>query len=161
MSVYDYTVTREDGTSYPLSQYQGQPLIIVNTATKCGFAPQFEQLEALYKKYQGQGLMVLGFPSDQFHQELEDGAAAAQACRTTWGVTFPMHQMIKVNGEDADPLFEYLKAEAPGALGNAIKWNFTKFLVNDDGKVVARYAPKTTPEKMVPDIEKLLAQAEY
>lgn len=161
MSVYDYTVTREDGTSYPLSQYQGQPLIIVNTATKCGFAPQFEQLESLYKKYQGQGLMVLGFPSDQFHQELENGTAAAQACRTTWGVTLPMHQMIKVNGEEADPLFEYLKAEAPGTLGNAIKWNFTKFLVNGDGKVVARYAPKTAPEKMVPDIEKLLAQAEY
>lgn len=158
MSIYDYKVTLENGDSYSLDKYKGHPMIIVNTATKCGFAPQFEQLEAIYKKYQDQGLIILGFPSDQFHQELADGQAAAEACRTQWGVTFPMHQMIKVNGSDADPLFKYLKGEAFGMLGGAIKWNFTKFLVDGEGNVVERVAPKTNPDKMVPAIEKVLAQ---
>lgn len=158
MSIYDYKVTLENGDSYSLDKYKGHPMIIVNTATKCGFAPQFEQLEAIYKKYQDQGLVILGFPSDQFHQELADGQAAAEACRTQWGVTFPMHQMIKVNGSDADPLFKYLKGEAFGMLGGAIKWNFTKFLVDGEGNVVERVAPKTNPDKMVPAIEKVLAQ---
>lgn len=158
MSIYDYKVTLENGDSYSLDKYKGHPMIIVNTATKCGFAPQFEQLEAIYKKYQDQGLVILGFPSDQFHQELADGQAAAEACRTQWGVTFPMHQMIKVNGSDADPLFKYLKGEAFGMLGGAIKWNFTKFLVDGEGNVVERVAPKTNPDKMIPAIEKVLAQ---
>lgn len=158
MSIYDYKVTLENGDSYSLDKYKGHPMIIVNTATKCGFAPQFEQLEAIYKKYQDQGLIILGFPSDQFHQELADGQAAAEACRTQWGVTFPMHQMIKVNGSDADPLFKYLKGEAFGMLGGAIKWNFTKFLVDGEGNVVERVAPKTNPDKMIPAIEKVLAQ---
>ncbi|WDF82817.1 glutathione peroxidase [Lacticaseibacillus pabuli] len=158
MSIYDYKVTLENGDSYSLDKYKGHPMIIVNTATKCGFAPQFEQLEAIYKKYQDQGLIILGFPSDQFHQELADGQAAAAACRTQWGVTFPMHQMIKVNGSDADPLFKYLKGEAFGMLGGAIKWNFTKFLVDGEGNVVERVAPKTNPDKMIPAIEKVLAQ---
>ena len=158
MSIYDYNVTLEDGTKYSLAKYQGHPMIIVNTATKCGFAPQFEQLESLYKQYQGQGLVILGFPSDQFHQELADGQAAAAACRTQWGVTFPMHQMIKVNGSDTAPLFQFLKQAAPGALGQSIKWNFTKFLVDAQGNVVERVAPKTTPDKMIPAIEKALAQ---
>lgn len=157
MSIYDYTLTLEDGTKYPLSKYRGQPMVIVNTATKCGFAPQFGQLEEIYKQYQAQGLVVLGFPSDQFHQEIGDGKAAAQACRTTYGVTFPMHEVGPVNGEDAQPLFGYLTEQAPGALGSKkIKWNFTKFLVDRDGNVVERFAPKTKPEAMVPAIEKLL-----
>ncbi|WP_179395642.1 glutathione peroxidase [Lacticaseibacillus absianus] len=154
---YALTATLEDGTTYPLSRYRGRPIIIVNTATKCGFAPQFEQLQALYAKYQAQGLVILGFPSDQFHQELANGAEAAEACRTTWGVTFPMHQMLAVNGEQTDPLFAWLKAAAPGALGQTVKWNFTKFLVDRDGQTVTRFAPKTAPEKMIPAIEAALA----
>ncbi|MFD1429458.1 glutathione peroxidase [Lacticaseibacillus mingshuiensis] len=157
MSIYDEQVTLEDGTDYTLAKYAGHPLLIVNTATKCGFSPQFAGLEALYQEYKDQGLVVLGFPSDQFHQELADGQAAAEACRTTYGVTFPMHSLVSVNGDDALPLFDALKDAAPGALGKAIKWNFTKFLVDQNGNVVKRYAPKTTPDKIAPDIAKLLA----
>lgn len=157
MSIYDYSVTLENGTTYSLSKYRGQPMVIVNTATKCGFAPQFGQLEEIYKQYQDQGLVILGFPSDQFHQEIGDGQAAAAACRTTYGVTFPMHAVGPVNGEEAQPLFGYLTEKAPGALGTKkIKWNFTKFLVDRDGNVVARFAPKTTPDKMIPAIKQVL-----
>ncbi|MCI1985976.1 MAG: glutathione peroxidase [Lactobacillus sp.] len=156
MMLYDYTTTLENGETYALSRYRGKPLVIVNTATKCGFAPQFTQLEALYQQYQAQGLMVLGFPSNQFKQELDSGSAAAEACRLTYGVSFPMHTLVKVNGPDADPLFQFLKHAAPGALGEAIKWNFCKFLVDRQGNVVERFAPKTNPEKMIPAIEKLL-----
>ncbi|WP_262316292.1 glutathione peroxidase [Lacticaseibacillus parakribbianus] len=159
MSIYDFTATLEDGTTYPLAKYRGRPMIIVNTATKCGFAPQFKELEALYQKYRDQGLVVLGFPSDQFHQELDTADAAAAACRTTWGVTFPMHQLIAVNGPAQDPLFAYLKKAAPGALGTSIKWNFTKFLIDRAGNVVERVAPKTAPLTMAPAIEQALAQA--
>ncbi|KRM13416.1 glutathione peroxidase [Paucilactobacillus suebicus] len=156
MTIYDYEVTKENGETYSMDEYRGHPLVIVNTATKCGFAPQFKQLEEMYEKYKDQGLIVLGFPSNQFHQELEDGKAAAQACRMTYGVSFPMHELHDVNGDDALPLFNYLKDAAPGALGNAVKWNFTKFLVDRDGNVVKRFAPKTKPEKMTEDVEKVL-----
>lgn len=156
MSVYDYQATLEDGTTYSLDRYRGKVLIIVNTATKCGFAPQFKQLEELYQTYQDQGVVVLGFPSDQFKQELKTSEAAATACRTTYGVTFPMHQIVKVNGEDALPLFRYLQTQKPGSVGKAIKWNFTKFLVNQQGEVVERFAPKTAPDKMKPAVETLL-----
>ncbi|WP_225047568.1 glutathione peroxidase [Lacticaseibacillus kribbianus] len=158
MSIYDFTATLEDGTTYSLAKYRGRPMIIVNTATKCGFAPQFESLEKLYQTYKDQGLIVLGFPSDQFHQELDSSTAAAEACRTTWGVTFPMHELLKVNGPDTDPLFAYLKQAAPGAMGTSVKWNFTKFLVDKAGNVVARVAPKTDPLKMVPELERVLAE---
>ncbi|WP_412989410.1 glutathione peroxidase [Pediococcus siamensis] len=161
MTVYDYTVTLENGETYSLEKYRGHPLVIVNTATKCGFAPQFKQLEELYQKYADQGLVVLGFPSNQFKQEVSSSQEAAAACRTTYGVSFPMHTIADVNGKDALPLFTYLTKEAPGTLGSAIKWNFTKFLVDRDGHVVKRYAPKTNPLKMTDEIEQLLtAKAE-
>ncbi|EOH88927.1 glutathione peroxidase [Enterococcus villorum] len=156
MNIYDFTVTLENGTTYSLDKYKGHPMIIVNTATKCGLAPQFEQLEELYERYQSQGLVILGFPSNQFKQEVATASDAAQVCRTTYGVTFPMHQIIDVNGSNADPLFEYLKKQAPGTLSNAIKWNFTKFLVDKDGNVVERFAPKTIPIKMIDSIEAVL-----
>ena len=157
MSIYDFEVTLEDGSKYSLNKYKGRPMLIVNTATKCGFAPQFDGLEALYKKYQTAGLIVLGFPSNQFKQELADGHAAAEACRMKYGVSFPMHQLIKVNGQQTAPLFKYLKTEAPGELGKSIKWNFTKFLVDRNGHVVKRFAPKTTPEAIEPAVEELLS----
>ena len=157
MSIYDFEVTLEDGSKYSLNKYKGRPMLIVNTATKCGFAPQFDGLEALYKKYQKAGLIVLGFPSNQFKQELADGHAAAEACRMKYGVSFPMHQLIKVNGQQRAPLFKYLKTEAPGELGKSIKWNFTKFLVDRNGHVVKRFAPKTTPEAFEPAVEELLS----
>lgn len=156
MSVYDYQVTSENGDVYSLEKYAGHPLLIVNTATKCGFAPQFKELEHLYETYQDQGLIVLGFPSNQFHQELNDDKQAAEACRTTYGVTFPMHTIQNVNGKGALPLFTYLTAEIKGALGSSIKWNFTKFLIDRNGQVVKRYAPKTSPLKMTPEIDKLV-----
>lgn len=157
-SIYDFVVTDDNNITYQLSRYAGHPLLIVNTATKCGLAPQFAALEALYEKYQSQGLIILGFPSNQFKQEVDTASQASQACRTTYGVTFPMHQLIDVNGTNADPLFAYLKAMQPGLLGGTIKWNFTKFLVNANGEVIKRYAPKTEPEKIIPDLEKLLKQ---
>ena len=156
MSIYDYEVTLADGTKYTLDKYRGQPMVIVNTATKCGFAPQFEALEQIYQQYRDQGLIVLGFPSNQFKQELDSSAAAAEACRATYGVDFPMHEIHDVNGDNALPLFKFLTEERPGLIGEAIKCNFTKFLVDRDGNVVKRYAPKTVPEKMKPDIEAVL-----
>ncbi|MDN6899614.1 glutathione peroxidase [Oenococcus sicerae] len=157
MSIYDYEVTLENGESYKLDKYKGQVAVIVNTATKCGFAPQFEELEAIYKQFKDSGLIVLGFPSNQFKQEVDSSHAAAEACRMTYGVTFPMHEIKDVNGKDQLPLFGYLKDNAPGVVGNSIKWNFTKFLVNQNGEVIKRYAPKTDPKTMIPDIEELLA----
>ncbi|MGM9904440.1 glutathione peroxidase [Enterococcus sp. 10A9_DIV0425] len=156
MNIYDFNVTLEDGTTYSLEKYKGHPLVIVNTATKCGLAPQFEQLEELYKKYQAKGLVILGFPSNQFKQEVASASEAAEACRSTYGVTFPMHQLTIINGSNADPLFDYLKEEAPGTLTDAIKWNFTKFLVDKEGHVVERVAPKTSPLSMVDSIEAIL-----
>lgn len=158
MTVYDFDATLENGTTYSLNDYRNHPMIIVNTATKCGLAPQFEQLEQLYTTYKEKGLVVLGFPSNQFKQELDSAEEAAQACRTTYGVSFPMHQLVELNGAAADPLFAYLKENAPGTITNAIKWNFTKFLIDKDGTVIKRFAPQTSPEKMIDDIEKLLAE---
>lgn len=156
MSIYNFEVALEDGTVYSLEKYAGKPIIIVNTATKCGLAPQFEQLEELYQAYQSQGLVILGFPSNQFKQELASVTEAAEACKATYGVTFPMHQLIDVNGEDTDPLFTYLKNEAPGTVTKAIKWNFTKFLIDRNGKVIERFAPQTSPLKMTTAIESVL-----
>ncbi len=155
MTIYDFQVTA-DGTSYALERYRGKVLLIVNTATKCGLAPQFKELEALYQQYQARGLVVLGFPSNQFKQELTSAEAAVQACRLDYGVTFPMHELVHLKGNAADPLFQYLIQAAPGTLGKAIKWNFTKFLVDRNGKVVKRFAPATTPDKIAPEIENLL-----
>ena len=156
--ITDLRVHAADGGERDLAAYAGRVLLIVNTASKCGFTPQYEGLEALHRRYAERGFEVLGFPCNQFgHQEPGDAAAIATFCSLTCDVTFPVFAKIDVNGADADPLFERLKAEAPGLLGTkAIKWNFTKFLVDRHGKVVRRYAPTTKPEDLAADIEALL-----
>ncbi|MBD8026064.1 glutathione peroxidase [Ureibacillus sp. Re31] len=156
MNIYDFDVTKENGEKYSLEQYKGKVLLIVNTATKCGLAGQFSELEELYQKYHSQGFEILGFPSDQFKQELSTGNEAAEACRLTYGVTFPMHDIIKVNGEEAHPLFQYLTEKTKGFLGKNVKWNFTKFLVDREGNVVERFAPTDKPSKCEKEIAKLL-----
>lgn len=157
-TVYDFTVTRADGTTYPLDKYRDHILLIVNTATNCGLRDQFKELEALYQDYHDQQVIVLGFPSNQFKQELATGQAAQAACALNHGVTFPMHDIIDVNGPDADPLFLHLQHEQSGTFGDAIKWNFTKFLVDQNGQVVARFAPQTSPDAIRPAIDTLLSQ---
>ncbi len=156
--ITDFTVKAADGSPVDLSRYAGRVLLIVNTASKCGFTPQYEGLEALHRRFEGQGLTVLGFPCNQFGaQEPGDAAEIANFCSLTYDVTFPVLAKVDVNGDHAEPLFQWLKAEAPGFLGTkAIKWNFTKFLVNRDGKVVDRYAPTAKPEDLAKDIEGLL-----
>jgi len=156
LSIYELTATKANGENYSLSEYEGKAMLIVNTATKCGFSNQFDSLENLYTKYKDQGLVVLGFPSDQFGQELEDGESAEQACRMSYGVTFPMHDIVKVNGKEADPVFKYLTANSKGLLGSSVKWNFTKFLVDQEGNVIGRYAPKDKPESFEQDVAKVL-----
>lgn len=157
-SIYDITVNDIDGHPTQLSQFSGEALLIVNTASKCGFTPQYAGLELLYNTYKDQGLIVLGFPCDQFgHQEPGDEQEIKSFCSLTYNVTFPLFAKIEVNGPNASPLFERLKAQSPGLLGTeAIKWNFTKFLVDRNGKVVDRYAPMTKPETLKADIEALL-----
>ncbi|RHW38511.1 glutathione peroxidase [Lysinibacillus yapensis] len=156
MNIYDLSVTNEKGESYPLKRYQGKILLIVNTATKCGLAGQFIGLEELYKKHRERGLVILGFPSDQFKQELSSGDEAAQSCRLTYGVTFPMHELVKVNGKHAHPLFKYLTQQSKGLLGKNVKWNFTKFLVDRHGNVVKRFSPTDQPSKLENEIIKYL-----
>lgn len=156
MSIYDIEVTLENGESYKLDRYKGKTLLVVNTATKCGLTGQFEGLQELYNKYQDEDLVVLGFPSNQFKQEVATANQAAEACRLTYGVTFPMHEMVKVNGDDAHPLFKRLTEETKGLLGKSVKWNFTKFLVDKDGNIVKRYAPTDTPSKFQAEIEQYL-----
>lgn len=152
MNIYDFQVTDEKGEDYSLEQHKGKVLLIVNTATKCGLAGQFDELEELYKKYREQGLEILGFPSDQFKQELSSGAEAAENCRLSYGVTFPMHDLVKVNGEQAHPLFKFLTEKTKGLLGKNVKWNFTKFLVDREGNVVKRFAPTDKPSKFENEI---------
>ncbi|APX66460.1 glutathione peroxidase [Sphingomonas sp. gentR] len=156
--IADFTVKAADGSPIDMARYAGRVLLIVNTASKCGFTPQYEGLEALHRRFEGQGLTILGFPCNQFGaQEPGDAAEIANFCSLTYDVSFPVMAKIDVNGDDADPLFQWLKTEAPGVLGTkAIKWNFTKFLVGRDGQVVGRYASTTKPEDMVKDIEGLL-----
>ena len=158
MSVYEFSATNIKGQEINLADYQGKVILIVNTASKCGFTPQFEGLENLHAELESEGLAILGFPCNQFGSQ--DPGADGQIeefCQLNYGVTFPMFSKIDVNGGDAHPLFSYLKKEARGVLGSkAIKWNFTKFLVNREGKVVARYAPNDKPEDIKADIQKLL-----
>ncbi|MCF6165966.1 glutathione peroxidase [Furfurilactobacillus rossiae] len=156
-SIYDFSETEMSGQTIPLDNYRGQVLLIVNTASKCGFAPQLEGLESLYKQYHDQGFNVLGLPSNQFHQELATDEETDDFCQVHYGVTFPMTKRVTVNGDDEDPLFTYLK-DAAGH--GRIKWNFTKFLVGRDGQVIKRYAPQTKPEKFETDIVDALSQAE-
>ena len=157
-AITDLSVTGPNGTAAALSDYAGKVLLIVNTASKCGFTPQYEGLEALHRDYADKGFEVLGFPCNQFGaQEPGDAAEIANFCSLTYDVTFPVFAKVDVNGPNADPLFVELKKQAPGFLGTSgIKWNFTKFLVGRDGKVVERYAPTTKPEDIRRDIEKLL-----
>jgi glutathione peroxidase len=155
--VYDFSAKLNSGEEKPLADYRGKVLLIVNTASKCGFTPQYKGLEELYKKYAAQGLEVLGFPCDQFgHQEPGSDDQIRGFCELNFGVTFPLFSKVEVNGDGAHPLYKYLKSEAGGLLGSAIKWNFTKFLVGRDGRVVGRYSPTTTPEKIGGDIAKTL-----
>jgi glutathione peroxidase len=157
-AITDFTVKNADGTATSLEPHRGKVLLIVNTASKCGFTPQYDGLEALHRDYAERGFEVLAFPCNQFGgQEPGDAAEIANFCTLTYDVTFPVFAKVDVNGAGADPLFERLKSDAPGVLGSkAIKWNFTKFLVGRDGEVVDRYAPTTKPEDIRTDIEKLL-----
>jgi glutathione peroxidase len=157
-SVYDYEVETLEGRKTTLAEHRGKVMLIVNTASQCGFTPQFEGLEALYSQYRERGLVVLGFPCNQFGAQ-EPGSAdqIGSFCQKNYGVDFPMFAKIEVNGDGAHPLFEHLKRERRGVLGSErIKWNFTKFLVDRDGKVVDRFAPTTKPEAIAKDVEKLL-----
>lgn len=160
MSVYDYVAENINGSVESLRKYAGDVLLIVNTASKCGFTPQYEGLQKLYETYHEQGFHVLGFPCNQFaKQEPLAESEIAEFCRLTYQVTFPMHKKIDVNGPHAHPLFQYLKSHARGALGTTVvKWNFTKFLVGRDGNVRKRYAPATKPEEIQSDIERALGQ---
>lgn len=157
-SVHDFRAVRLDGAEVSLDEFGGRVLLIVNTASECGFTPQYAGLEALQRKHRERGFAVLGFPCNQFRgQEPGDAAEIASFCETRFGVSFPLFAKVEVNGPDTHPLFEFLKREATGVLGTqAIKWNFTKFLVDRDGQVMRRYAPTTKPEELEADIEKLL-----
>ncbi|TDM00811.1 glutathione peroxidase [Macrococcus carouselicus] len=157
MTVYNYEVKTSGGESYKLDKYKGEVILIVNTASKCGFTKQFDGLEKIYQQYQDQGFVVLGFPCNQFgNQEPGTAEEATNECRLNYGVTFPMHEKVDVNGNDTHPLFGYLKKETSGLLGSAVKWNFTKFLVDREGNVVERFGPQKEPEKMTKAIEKYL-----
>lgn len=158
-SVYDFDALSIDGRAVPLSQYRGRVLLIVNTASACGFTPQLGGLEQLHQTYGARGLVVLGFPCNQFGgQDPGSNDEIGAFCQKNYGVSFPMMGKIDVNGADAHPLYRWLAAEAPGLLGSkAIKWNFTKFLVGQDGHVLRRYAPQDAPEKLSRDIEAALA----
>jgi glutathione peroxidase len=157
-TVYDFTVKMTNGQQKSLRDYEGKPLIIVNTASKCGLTPQFEGLQELYNKYKEQGLEILGFPCDQFNnQEFENIEETTEFCQLNYGVTFPIFAKIDVNGEKADPLFTFLKEQKKGVLLKNIKWNFTKFLIDSQGQVVERYAPTTEPSKIEEDVLKLFS----
>jgi glutathione peroxidase len=156
-TVYDFTVKLTNGKHKTLSEYEGKPLLIVNTASKCGLTPQFKGLQELYDKYQDRGFEILGFPCDQFNnQEFDNIEETTEFCQLNYGVTFPMMAKIDVNGENADPLFTFLKEQKKGLLSKKIKWNFTKFLVDSKGQVVERYAPTTDPSKIEDDLKKYM-----
>jgi glutathione peroxidase len=156
-TIHDLSATRIDGTKQPLSAYRGKVLLVVNTASQCGFTPQYQGLQALYQRHRAAGLEVLGFPCDQFgHQEPGGDAEIATFCERNFGVTFPLFSKVEVNGAGTHPVFVHLKKAAPGLLGQGIKWNFTKFLVDRQGRAVKRYASATPPEKLEAAIEKLL-----
>ena len=158
VTAFDFTVTSLAGAQVDLGQYRGCVLLIVNTASKCGYTPQYRGLEALYRQFKDRGLVVLGFPCNQFGaQEPATAQQIGAFCEKNFGVTFPLFDKIDVNGRAADPLFSLLKEQAPGLLGTrTIKWNFTKFLVSRDGSACIRYAPATAPAELIQDIERLL-----
>ena len=157
-TAFDFEATTIDGEQQSLTQYKGQVLLVVNTASKCGFTPQYEGLERLHRRYADEGLAVLGFPCDQFGgQEFDTEAEIADFCSSSYDVSFPMFAKVDVNGDDAHPLFRWLRGQQSSLLGDAIKWNFTKFLVGRDGDVVKRYGSSTKPTSIAPDIERQLA----
>lgn len=152
-NVYDFEVIKANGEEVSLNAYTGQPIVIVNTASKCGFTPQFQELQELYDDYKDQGLVVLGFPCGQFsNQEFNDLNETMEFCQINYGVSFPMFQKIDVKGDSAHPLFQFLVSEKKGLLTEGIKWNFTKFLIDPDGEVVKRYAPQFSPKKIEEDL---------
>ncbi|MBM7588390.1 glutathione peroxidase [Bacillus pakistanensis] len=156
-SLYEINVQTPNGEEVSLENYKGNVLLIVNTASKCGFTPQFEELQNLYKKYQDQGLVVLGFPCDQFmNQEFETNKEILEFCQINYGVKFPMFSKVDVKGSNQHPLFKFLVSEKKGMLTSEIKWNFTKFLIDSNGNVFNRYAPQTNPAKIEKDIIELL-----
>ena len=159
-SIYDFAARTAEGGEQPLGEYRGRVLLLVNTASKCGFTPQYEGLEALWRRFKDDGLVVLGFPCNQFgHQEPGSAEEIASFCTTKYDVTFPVMAKIDVNGDGADPIYRFLKQEKSGLLGiGAIKWNFTKFLVGRDGAVIGRYPPTASPASITADIETALAQ---
>lgn len=154
MSVYDYTIKDAQGEDVLMNEFKGKVMLIVNTASKCGLTGQYEGLENIYEKYQDKGLEILGFPCNQFGgQEPGTNEEIKEFCQVKFGIKFPIYDKVDVNGDEAHPLFKHLKSEAPGILGSkSIKWNFTKFLVDRDGKVLKRFAPKDTPEKIEEEI---------
>lgn len=157
MDIYSFSVKAQDGSEISLADYQGKVLLIVNTATGCGFTPQYEGLQDLYEKYQSQGLEILDFPCNQFgNQAPGSDEEITDFCQSRYGVTFPQFKKIQVNGEGAEPLYTFLKSQKKGVMGNNIKWNFTKFLVDRKGNVVERFAPTVTPEKLDEQIRELL-----
>ena len=158
MKIYDFTITNSDGEEVSLSSFKGKVLLIANTASKCGFTPQYEALQTLYNQYNQQGLEILAFPCNQFgNQEPGNNQEITSFCSLNYGLTFPVMSKVDVNGSNAHPIFSYLQENAPGILGKSIKWNFTKFLVDKEGNVVDRFAPTTSPLKLQGCIEELLA----
>jgi glutathione peroxidase len=156
-SIYDFTATSLQGKEVQMSTYKGKTILVVNTASKCGLTPQYEGLEKLYQKYKDKGLVILGFPCNQFaNQEAGDEKSISEGCLINYGVSFPMFAKIDVNGESAHPVYKYLKNELSGLLGSTIKWNFTKFLLDANGKPVKRFAPITKPEKIDKYLESIL-----
>lgn len=157
MNFYDFTATKMNGMDVKMEEYKGKVLLIVNTASKCGLTPQLTELEEMYKDYKEQGFEILGFPCNQFaKQDPGTNKEISEFCLRNYGVTFTMFEKIDVNGENAHPLYKYLKSNAKGLFSNEIKWNFTKFLIDSEGNIVDRFAPTTTPNKIRKDIEKLL-----
>lgn len=156
-SLFDLSFTRNDGREVSMEEFRGRPVLIVNTASKCGFTPQYDGLQKLYEEFKDQGLTVIGFPCDQFaHQEPGDDDSIAAFCSRNFGVTFPLSTKVDVNGSGTHPIFRFLKSRAGGLLGSSVKWNFTKFLVSPDGRTVTRYAPKTNPDAIEGDIRRVL-----
>lgn len=157
MGLYDYSAVKMDGKEVKMEQYKGKVIVVVNTASKCGLTPQFKELEELYKAYKDKGLVILGFPCNQFAKQDPAGNEEIHSfCQLNYGVSFDMFQKVDVNGSDAHPLYQFLKSEAKGSLGSAIKWNFTKFLIDKNGNVIERFAPTVKPGKMEDKIKELL-----
>ncbi|MGD6805225.1 glutathione peroxidase [Rossellomorea vietnamensis] len=156
-SIYDFDAVKPNGDEVSLSEFKGEAMVIVNTASKCGFTPQFEELQSLYEEFKDKGFTVLGFPSDQFmNQEFDNNDDIMEFCKVNYGVSFPMFSKVDVKGKGAHPLFKYLIKEKKGLMTSEVKWNFTKFLVDREGNVVNRYAPQTSPKKIKEDLEKIL-----